>query len=516
MEVALDNLSGAGPRHGAAHRPSRHGGWLVDLTKAEAGWKVPRAEGVRASWSSRRPASDAADPTHRCPVPEQCPAGWRREIAYGERALGRIAQTLDGPDILGLASTDHWTNQWTAHLGTADMEKEIHMRVERRSRRVVAGVAVSCAVVLMSACSTAQGGGAGADKAAGISNQTIKELSQSLDDYSKDPSFKAPGPAFDARKAMKGKYIFSVPFSLAIEFNSDIINSMSAAAKDVGFRFRAWSSDGSPTSWVQGMNTGASQHPDLIDTVTNQPATFLPQVKSAVNAGIKVVDSHSFGTEQPTPESLNKLGVKYVNGPYELGGELMSKWVIAHSKGNAKVLVLTAYDSSSSPALQTGIKRTFAKYCPKTCSFDIQSIPVNSWSTRVQPTVQSAVTRDHNLDWIILTYDAMAGPAAAALQATQSTDRVKIATFNGSPAAIDMVRQGKIDMVVGEDVDWIGKAIIDSEMRLLAGRPMPKNPQIPVKIFSKDNAESAGVPAKPNMGYGNAYMDGYAKLWGLK
>jgi len=110
----------------------------------------------------------------------------------------------------------------------------------------------------------------------------------------------------------------------------------------------------------------------------------------------------------------------------------------------------------------------------------------------------------------------MAGPAAAALQATQSTDRVKIATFNGSPAAIDMVRQGKIDMVVGEDVDWIGKAIIDSEMRLLAGRPMPKNPQIPVKIFSKDNAESAGVPAKPNMGYGNAYMDGYAKLWGLK
>lgn len=388
------------------------------------------------------------------------------------------------------------------------------MRIQQPSKKFLAGAAVACVALLAPACSS--GPGAGEDQSPGISSQTIKELNQTLDSYSKDPTFKAPGPAFNARKAMQGKYIYSVPFSLAIEFNSDIIKSMEQAAKDVGFKFRAWSSDGSPSSWVQGMNNGISQHPDVIDTVTNQPATFLPQVRAAVNAGIKVVDSHSFGIEQSTPDSLNKLGVRYVNGPYELGGELMAKWVIAHSKGRAKVLVLTGFDSSSSPALQDGVKRAFAKYCPKTCSYEIQSIPVNAWSTRVQPTVQSAVTRDPDLDWIILTYDAMAGPATAALQATQTTNRVKIVTFNGSPAAIDLVREGKVDMVVGENLDWIGKAIIDSEMRLIADMPMPKDPGIPVKIFDKGNAEEAGVPAVASKGYGDAYIDGYAKLWGLK
>lgn len=386
---------------------------------------------------------------------------------------------------------------------------------KKRLARTHCMVAVLSGVTLLAACSTAPAQEAKDAKAA-IPQTVLDELNHKLDGYKKDPTFQAPGPAFDAKKAMAGKYIYSIPYSMAIEFNSAIVKSMSQAADAVGFKFSAWASNGEPTSWVQGMNTAISAKPDLIDTVTNQPATFLPQVKAARSSGIEVVDSHSFGVEQQTPESLNKLDVGYVNGPYELGGQLMADWVISKSKGNAKVLVLTAYDSSSSPALQAGVKEDFAKYCPKTCEYKIESIPVNAWATRVQPTVQSAVTKDPDLNWIILTYDAMAGPAVAALQATQSTGRVKIATFNGSPAVVDLVHQGKVDMVVGENLDWIGKAVIDSEMRKLAGLPMPKNPNIPVKIFDQSNAAEAGTPAKASQGYGDAYVDGYETLWGLR
>lgn len=384
-----------------------------------------------------------------------------------------------------------------------------------RVMALLAGV-TTCGLVA-SACSMApaQGGPDSAENPA-IEQAVIEELNTKIESYSKDPEFRAPGAEFDARSVMADKHIYSIPFSMNIEFNTKIVASMAAAAEGVGFKFSPWSSTGDPTSWVQGMNTAITAKPDLIDTVTNQPATFLPQVQAAVDAGIKVVDSHSFGIQQKTPESLDKLGVEYVNGPYELGGELMADWAIAKSGGKANVLVLTAFDSSSSPALQEGVKSQFAKYCPDTCKVKIENIPVNSWATRVQPTVQAAVTRDPTIDWILPTYDAMAQPAAAGLQATQAQGRVKIATFNGSPAVVDLVREGKVDMVVGENLDWIGKAVIDSEMRFLAGLPVPKDPHIPVKIFSRDNAKDAGVPAVASQGYGDAYKDGYRQLWGLK
>lgn len=257
------------------------------------------------------------------------------------------------------------------------------MHGKRRLNRIVLTAAALSTATGLAACSAAPAQDAkdAKDVQAAIPQSVLDELNQKLDGYSQDPAFEAPGPAFDAKSAMSGKYIYSIPYSMAIEFNSSIVKSMSQAADAVGFKFSSWASNGEPTSWVQGMNTAISAKPDLIDTVTNQPATFLPQVKDAIANGIKLVDSHSFGVEQETPESLNKLGVEYANGPYELGGQLMADWVIAKSKGNAKVLVLTAYDSSSSPALQAGIKEDFAKFCPETCEYKIESIPVNAWAT---------------------------------------------------------------------------------------------------------------------------------------
>ena len=42
-----------------------------------------------------------------------------------------------------------------------------------------------------------------------------------------------------------------------------------------------------------------------------------------------------------------------------------------------------------------------------------------------------------------------------------------------------------------------------------------KDPKIPLLIFDKDNADTAGKPPKVNTGYGDAYVDGYRQLWKL-
>ena len=98
-----------------------------------------------------------------------------------------------------------------------------------------------------------------------------------------------------------------------------------------------------------------------------------------------------------------------------------------------------------------------------------------------------------------------------AITITGRTDKVKIATFNGTPFAIGMVQEGKIEVDVGENLDWIGHAVVDSEMRMLCGLPTVKDPKIPLLIFDKDNADTAGKPPKVNTGYGDAYIEGYAQ-----
>ena len=79
-----------------------------------------------------------------------------------------------------------------------------------------------------------------------------------------------------------------------------------------------------------------------------------------------------------------------------------------------------------------------------------------------------------------------------------------------------VVQQGQVEMDIGENLDWIGHAIIDAEMRLICGLPPVKDPKIPFYIFDKSNAHRAGNPPELSKGYGDAYIDGYLKLWRLK
>jgi ribose transport system substrate-binding protein len=49
---------------------------------------------------------------------------------------------------------------------------------------------------------------------------------------------------------------------------------------------------------------------------------------------------------------------------------------------------------------------------------------------------------------------------------------------------------------------------------MLGEEPVPTE-NVKLRLFDKSNVSEAGVPAKVNKGYGQAYVTGYKKLWGL-
>jgi ribose transport system substrate-binding protein len=324
------------------------------------------------------------------------------------------------------------------------------------------------------------------------------------------PAFEAPGPAFDARACMKGKKIISIPNSSANPFVKNINNAMADIAKTVGFEFKEWQNQGQLTQWVQGIDYGYDHKFDLIDLLGGtDPRVLGPQIKRAQDAGIKVVASHYSGFEQKIPNNADGVAIDY-----RKAGTLLADWVIADTDAKANVLVLVSSEVMSTESVVEGIKAEFAELCPD-CKIQIQNVPVNEWSTKIQPTVQAELLRNPNLNYIVPIYDSMSQFVLPAVTMTGKEGKVKIATFNGTPFVIGLVNQGKVEMNIGENLDWIAHAILDAEMRMLCNLAPINDPKIPFYIFDRNNAKNAGTPPKVSTGYGDAYVQGYRNLWKL-
>ena len=138
-------------------------------------------------------------------------------------------------------------------------------------------------------------------------------------------------------------------------------------------------------------------------------------------------------------------------------------------------------------------------------------------ATRIQPQVQTALTRDPSINYVIALYDSAEAPfAVAAINAAGAASRVKVVTFNGTPSVLKMVQDGNVvEIDIGENLDWIARAIMDQHMRLMAGLAPVKDPHIPLRIFDKSNIRDAGTPPRDSAGFGATYVTGYSRLWGL-
>ncbi len=337
----------------------------------------------------------------------------------------------------------------------------------------------------------------------------LKAIEAKVAEHQKLPVFVPPGQPFNAKSCMADKKVMVVPFSSAVEFTGGVATRMTEIAKEIGFRYDHYQTQGQPSQWIQGINQAVTQHYNLVDVLMSDPRVLLPQASQADQAGVKIVAAHASGFDTPAPAPFQNVQIDYTEA-----GRLMAQWAVLKTQGKANVLAIVSEDSFSANSLKNGIKEVMEK-C-ENCKVKYLNVPVTDWATRMQSTVQSALLADQSINYILPIYDGMAQFVVPAVDLTQSADRVKIATFNGSPYVLQLVQQGKVEMDIGESIDWVAHAIVDAEMRILCGLPAIKDPKVPLYIFDASNAKSAGTPPKISTGYGDAYIAGYRKLWELQ
>ncbi len=329
-----------------------------------------------------------------------------------------------------------------------------------------------------------------------------------INKYSSLPAFVAPGPAFNASK-LKGKKLFSIPASSSVAFVNQTDQDMGALARKIGINYIDYPNQQQESQWVQGMDQAVSQKVNAIDLLAGIPPESLnPQIAQAKAAGIPVLDTN----ERDKSQAVDPSVTAYTFAPFKLSGELMGAWAVKQTKGKAHVLIVTSNADISSAAVQAGITQEVHATCPS-CTIQTTNVNPTSWATHLQSTVEGELAGNPNINYILPVFDSMALFITPAIQAANDTGKVFVASENGTPSVMNMIRTGNIlTMDVGENLEDVAAAGLDQAMRIMAGMK-PGNEVINVRVFDKSNISQAGNPVQGTKGYGNAYVTGFAKLW---
>jgi ribose transport system substrate-binding protein len=345
------------------------------------------------------------------------------------------------------------------------------------------------------------------------SDSQIAHAQSLIDQYSAAPAFESPGANIDAKKIAAGKKIFSLPSTTTAAFMTATNDAFVKYAKMAGASVTSWPNQGQTSQWVQGMQTAISSKADAITLIDGtDPKLIMPQIVQAKSAGIPTIDVHDLDLSQQTPPNL----AAFVSGHFATAGELMAAWAITQTKGDANVLVMTSNNYVNSSPVADGIKKEFATDCPS-CKVTTVNVDGPDWPTKIQSTVQNAITRDPKLNYVLPVFDSMLTYVVPGIRSAGATGRVKAASFNGSPAILDLVRAGDIvTMDVGENPAYIGAAGLDQTLRMMGGLPASEDEHLVLRVFNSSNIKEAGDPAQLGAGYGNAWETGYLKTWGLQ
>lgn len=361
------------------------------------------------------------------------------------------------------------------------------------------------ALVLAMVCAGSIGNASAADAG-------LERARATLVRYSGNPEFVAPGEAFDAKVCASGKKILAIPFTSANPFLKGITDRMKRVGSELGLTVTEWENQGQPNQHTQGVNYAIQAKFDMITLPAGiDPNALGPSLRAAKGAGVKVATTHFY---DPGMVQNSLLSSSLTIGFNEVG-RILADWSIVRTGGKANIIIIKSDDAPPTGAMVRGITEQLAANCP-TCKITQQiNVGLAEWATKIQPSLQAALQAHPEVNVVLPIYDSMSQFVVPAVALTGRAQTVAVGTFNGTPFALDFVRNGKVDLDIGESLDWIAYATIDGHLRDLCGLPVPKSLNVPFYLFDKSNVTAAGVPASFDKGYGNAYISGFRTLWKL-
>ncbi|MRJ75799.1 substrate-binding domain-containing protein [Aeromicrobium sp. SMF47] len=378
-----------------------------------------------------------------------------------------------------------------------------------KTKKISALAAGVAALLVLGACGSSSsdgGSGGGGDSAKAEAAKAKVEEAKGV------PGTDDLGSPIDV-SSLKGKTIYSIPIDSKAEFYSVGEKAMKKVAAEAGIKFVTFPSDGTQTSFQQGIQQAINAKAGAIMLNGPLAETLGPQIDAAKKAGIPVIPLHLSDSEgEGTP------GLEYeAFAPFNQAARLFTQYAIANLEGDpVHALVIQSSETGPSAGMVKTIQDTLKSEGPSGSKTTVMNVPVAQWSTQIQGQVQSALLKDPKINAVLPIYDNMALYAVPGIKQAAPNRDIKVYSFNGTPAILKMVKEGSVAVNVAENPDWVSYVNLDVAFRAMLGEDPIKGETGPLRLIDASNVDETGNPPQSGKGFGDEYPDAFLKLWGLK
>jgi ribose transport system substrate-binding protein len=337
-----------------------------------------------------------------------------------------------------------------------------------------------------------------------------------IDEHSGKPEFEAPGPELDATQA-KGRTVAVIAIDLRVPALTEVTEHLQDVAEKIGVTATVFDGQGNPTQVNQGMSRAIDSQVDAIISVGLPVQIIADQIATAKQAGIPVVDVVNTPPKAGVPGQGSDPNVFGNVAPdSELVGQLLAATAIVETDGKADVAVMNTSELTASSVLVGGITDTLDR-CD-TCSYIETDTALVDWATELPGQASSVIRSNPDVNFLLPMYDGMALFATTGVRQAGGTGQVRMASFNGTAAALDLVAQG--DILVADPAqnnEWAAWAAMDQALRGMLGLD-PADPVLPIRYVGTDDLDGVDTSSQAAVNealFGTGFRDGFLKLWGL-
>jgi ribose transport system substrate-binding protein len=369
----------------------------------------------------------------------------------------------------------------------------------------------------MALLGTAACSGGGVDEATGDTDASaiVAEMQSVLDEAAAEPKFQAP-PALDAAQ-VAGSTVAIVAIDLRVPALAEVTESARAAAKEAGLKTTVFDGQGNPTLVNQGLSQAINNKVDAILSVGLVVDLIADQIQQAKDAGIPMVDVINTPPDPKAPGQGSDANMFANVAPDSAHvGALLGATAIVEQKGKANVAIMNTSELTVASTIVGAMKKTLDE-CDS-CKYSETDTALVDWATELPNQASSVVRSNPDVNFMLPIYDAMTLFASSGVRQAGAAGKVKMASFNGTAPALELVADGDIAVAnVAQNNDWAAWAAIDQAMRGMLGME-PADPVLPVRYVTTEDLDGVDTGSQSAVNealFGTEYRQGYLTAWGL-
>lgn len=275
------------------------------------------------------------------------------------------------------------------------------------------------------------------------------------------------------------------------------------AAEALGWDVTVVDGQFDPQIYTRTIAQAIDQKYDAIILSSITDSAVSQSLKEAREAGI-VIGSFDGANE------ASETGVTFeVDEPLAEQGENMANYLIWKSEGNLKAQVL------QNPEFKVVMSWTDAaidtiEACATCSVVRTDQFTANDAAGRLPTLVTQSLRQNPEINAVIGGYDAAMLSTVPSLESAGLSEQAKIAGFNGIPAFIDFIRDGRATVTSAVPMKWGMWAAFDNVNRVLSGEE-PVEHNLPTRLIAAENIDE--IPTGSQWEGDVDYKAEFTRIW---